>query len=179
MKQNLQSPNLHVLVVAGSSIFVVGGNVDLGASRNGDVRVPGGVARSDLGAFGVQRNGNLTAFLGFLSSAGIVNDRLVVLVGAVRKVHADDIETRQTELVDSLDGVRLGANCADDGSTAVVLGGLKLGIELGEPLDLGRPRREMVHCSRHVWRKSSWSGGRRRSFETGNRRFAKDAGNAI
>jgi hypothetical protein len=46
------------------------------------------------------------------------------------EVHANDIETSRAELVDGLDRVRFGANCADDGSSAVVLGRLKLKVTL-------------------------------------------------
>lgn len=55
----------------------------------------------------------------------------------MRKVHANDIETSHAQFVNRLDGVCFGANCADDGSAAVVLSWLVFGIELAQPLDLG------------------------------------------
>ena len=61
----------------------------------------------------------------------------MVLVRAVRKVHADDIETCHAQFVDGLDGVGLGTDCADDGCSAVVLCWLVFGIELAQPLNLG------------------------------------------
>jgi hypothetical protein len=42
------------------------------------------------------------------------------------EVHANNIETSCAELVDGLHGVRLGANCADNRGSAVVLGRLEL-----------------------------------------------------
>jgi hypothetical protein len=51
----------------------------------------------------------------------------------VRKVHADNVETGISELVDGLDGVGLGANSADDGGAAVVALGSESGVEGGKP----------------------------------------------
>ena len=42
------------------------------------------------------------------------------------EVHANNVETSSTELVDGLDGVCLRSNCADDRGSAVVLRGLEL-----------------------------------------------------
>ena len=72
----------------------------------------------------------------------------MVLVRAVGEVHANNIETCHAQFVDRLDGVCLGANCADDGCTAVVLCWLVFGIELAQPLDLGAGG-EMVCGSSH------------------------------
>ena len=80
----------------------------------------------------------MTSLLDFLRFAGMVDDRLMVFVGTVGEVHADDIETSLAKLVDSLDRVCLGTNCTDDGGTAVVLSRLELGVELREPSNLGR-----------------------------------------
>ena len=67
----------------------------------------------------------------------MVDNGLMVFVGTVGKVHADDIEASLAELVDSLNGVCLRTNCADDRGSAVVLGGVEIGVQLGEPSDLG------------------------------------------
>ena len=82
----------------------------------------------------------------------MVNDGLMVFVGAVGEVHADDVEASLAEPVDCLDRVCLGTNCADDGCTAIVLCRLVVGVQLGEPRDLGRARCEVIHscCGRHV-----------------------------
>ena len=116
----------HVLVVAACSIFVVRGNIELSAGRDWDILVVGSVTSSNLRALGIQRNSNLTSLLDLLSLAGMINHRLVVFVGAVGEVHANDIETSYTELIDSLNGVCLGTNCADNRRSAVVLGWLEL-----------------------------------------------------
>jgi hypothetical protein len=42
---------LHVLVVTGSGVLVVGGDVDLGAGADGEVLVVDGVTGSDLRSF--------------------------------------------------------------------------------------------------------------------------------
>lgn len=78
------------------------------------------------------------------SLAGVVNDGLVVLIRAVREVHADDIEAGITEGVDSLNRVGLGANGADDGSTAVVVSGVVGRVEGREPGELASANVEMV-----------------------------------
>jgi hypothetical protein len=41
----------HVLVVAGSGVLVIGGNVDLGAGADGEVLIVDGVTGSDFGTF--------------------------------------------------------------------------------------------------------------------------------
>jgi hypothetical protein len=149
--QGSQNPNLHVLVVAGSSILLIGGDVDLGTGRDGDISITGGVTGSDLWTLGVKGDGDLTTGLNSLGLTGVVNDGLVVLVGAVGEVHADNVQTRLAELVDGLNGVGLWANGADDGSTAVVLGWLELGVELGEPLNLGLAGVEVFESSSHLF----------------------------
>jgi len=45
--------NLHVLEIAGSSILLIGGNVDLGAGSDGDILITGSVTSSDLWALGI------------------------------------------------------------------------------------------------------------------------------
>lgn len=52
------------------------------------------------------------------------------------EVHADNIETSGTQLVDGLDGVGLGTNGADDGSTTVVSLRLESCVERGQPSNL-------------------------------------------
>jgi hypothetical protein len=42
---------------------------------------------------GVKSNGNRTSGLDSLGLPGVVDDRLVVLIRAVREVHANDVET--------------------------------------------------------------------------------------
>lgn len=49
------------------------------------------------------------------------------------KVHADNVETRIPELVDGLNRVGLGADCADDGGAAVVALGSESSVERGKP----------------------------------------------
>lgn len=101
--------DVHVLVVGSGSILVVCGDVDLGACGNGNVLVVWSVSGADLGTLGVEGDGDRAAFLGGLGLAGVVNDGLVVLVAAVREVHADDLQTSSAEHVDLLGRVGLGA----------------------------------------------------------------------
>ena len=76
--------------------------------------------------------------------------RTVILVAAVREVHANDVETIVAELVDGLDRVGLGANGADNRGTAELASRLELSVELGEPLDLASKvevvKRSSGHC---------------------------------
>lgn len=74
----------------------------------------------------------------------MINDGLVVLVGAVGEVHANNIETGLAQRVDLLGRVRLGADCADDGGSSVLLRGVVLGVELAEPFDPGSASVEVV-----------------------------------
>lgn len=71
---------IHVVSVASSSVLLISGDVDDLAGRNGEVGISNGVSGTDLGALGVEGNGDGTTVLGGNSSTGIVNDRLVVLV---------------------------------------------------------------------------------------------------
>lgn len=95
--------DVHVFGVTSSLVLVVRGDVQLGASRDGEIGIAGGVAGPDFldtcsvlscllcfaarlftyGTLGVQGNGNLAAGLGLFGSAGIVNDGLVVRVLAL------------------------------------------------------------------------------------------------
>jgi hypothetical protein len=101
--------DVHVLGVGGSGVLLVGGDVELGAGSDGDVLIVGGVASADLRALGVEGDGNGTASLGALSLAGVVDDGLVVLVAAVREVHADNVHAGGAEHVHLLGRVGLGA----------------------------------------------------------------------
>lgn len=131
----LVDARLHVLGVASSSILLISGDVHDSASLNGKIGVTLSVTGSDLRALGIKSNGDLAAGLGSLGLAGIVDDRLVVLVRTVGEVHTDNVETSSSQLVDGLNRVRVGANCADDGgSSEVSLGGVG-GIEGSQPLD--------------------------------------------
>lgn len=100
------SKSLHVLVIAGVGICLVGGDVEHGAFLDGNILIPGSVARADFGALGVEGNGERATFLDFGGFAGMVDDGLVVLVRAVGEVHADDIETSWDSqiLMDNLPG---------------------------------------------------------------------------
>lgn len=79
--------------------------------------------------------------------AGIVNDGLVVLVGAVGEVHADDVEAGIAETVDGLDRVGLGANGANDGRAAIVVLRAVGGVEGGEPGEAATADVEMILSS--------------------------------
>jgi hypothetical protein len=141
---------LHVLVITGCGVLLISSDVDLSAGRDRDVLVTNSVTGTDLRALGIQSNGNLPTLLNLLSLAGIVDNGLVVFVGAVGEVHANNVKTGSAELVDGLDRVCLGADCADDGGAAVVLGWLELGVQLGEPFDLSRAGAEVVKGGRHL-----------------------------
>jgi hypothetical protein len=145
---------LHVLVVALGSVGIVSGDVQDIARADGDVLVADRVARADLGTLCVKGNSQGPTRLGGLGLARIVNDGLVVLVAAVRKVHAHDVEPDLAEGVDLLGGVGLGADRADDGGAAVCLWRGILGVQLREPFDPGAPRVEVVervgHCGSGV-----------------------------
>lgn len=73
----------------------------------------------------------------------------MILVAAVREVHASDVETMIAELVDGLDRVGLGADGADDGSTAELASGLELSVELREPLNLASKAEVVKRSSGH------------------------------
>ena len=77
---------LHVLIVRRSGIRLIGGDVEHGALLDGDVLVTGGVTGTDLGALGVQGNGERAANLDTSGLARVVNDRLVVLQAKSVKV---------------------------------------------------------------------------------------------
>jgi hypothetical protein len=74
----------------------------------------------------------------------MVDNGLVVLVGAMGEVHANYIETNFTEGVDLLSGVCLGADGTDDGGSPVLLCRCVLSVELAEPLDPGPAGVEVV-----------------------------------
>jgi len=60
----------------------------------------------------------------------------VILVAAMRKVHAHHVKASLTKLVDSLDRVRLGTNGADDGGAAEGAVRLVRRVERRQPLNL-------------------------------------------
>jgi hypothetical protein len=70
---------IHVLVVAGSGIFVVGGDVDNGTSLDWKVGITNSVSSSDFWALCVQSNGKRSAWKFLFCGFGVVYDRLVVL----------------------------------------------------------------------------------------------------
>jgi hypothetical protein len=74
-----QGGSLHVLVITGSGIGLISGDVKDGALRNREILVIDGVTGTDLGTLGVKGNGERTASLDTGSLARVVNDRLVVL----------------------------------------------------------------------------------------------------
>ena len=128
--------DLHVVGVASGGILVVCGDVDNLAGLDGQILITLCVSCSDLGTLGVKGNSNLTTLLSLDGGTGIVNDRLVVFVGTVGKVHADNIKSGGAQLVDGLDRVGLGANGADDGGTAEVLLRAESCVERSEPGNL-------------------------------------------
>lgn len=105
-----QYKDSHVLVIATVGKLVVRGDGNLLALLDGVVLVVDGVAGTDLRSFlrgrsgmyfckqdsrthGVKGNGKGTAGLSTLGLTGVVNDRLVVLIGAVGEVHANNVKT--------------------------------------------------------------------------------------
>jgi len=71
---------LHVLIVTGGSIGIVGGDVQLVADLDGNVRIANGVTSTDLRALSVQSDGQGTASLNASSLTSVIDDRLVVLI---------------------------------------------------------------------------------------------------
>lgn len=141
--------DLHVLVVALGSVSIIGGDVQDVAGADGDILITGRIAGTDLGTLCVEGNGQRPSCLGALGLARIVDDRLVVLVGAVGEVHAHDIETSLAEGIDLIGGVGLGTDCADDGCAAVLLGRRILSVQLREPFDPGTAGVEVVERVGH------------------------------
>lgn len=91
--------SLHVLGGAGRGILLIGGDVQDGAGGDGEIGIVDGVAGTDLGALGVEGDGDLTALLGLLGSASIVNDRL-----CSHRLLAPTIKGRQDLCQASVDG---------------------------------------------------------------------------
>jgi hypothetical protein len=91
VETNLSSKEgiLHVLIVTGGGVCLIGGDVEDGAFLDGEILVTDGVTGTDLGALSVEGNGERTASLETGGLTGVVNDRLVVL----RTFHANDVET--------------------------------------------------------------------------------------
>jgi hypothetical protein len=77
---------LHVLIITGSGICLISGDVEHGALTDGDILVTDGVTGTDLGALGVEGNGERATDLGAGGLTRVVNDRLVVLQTSQRRV---------------------------------------------------------------------------------------------
>lgn len=71
---------LHVLVITGSGVGLVSGDVEDVAHGDGDILVADSVTGTDLRTLGVESNGQRTTSLNTGSLAGMVDDRLVVLL---------------------------------------------------------------------------------------------------
>lgn len=93
------------------------------------------VAGSNFRTFGVKGNSNGAAGFGSGRSAGIVNDRLMIVIGTVREVHADNVETSISKIADCFDAVGLWANGANDGRATIVALGFVGSVERGKPSD--------------------------------------------
>ena len=111
-----RSPNsLHILVIAGSGVLLVGGYIDLMALGNGNVCISNGVTCTNLRTFlshtsvpssdslngvifsyCIKGNGQRTAWHLALGFSGMVDDGLVVFVCSMGEVHAYDVETSLT-----------------------------------------------------------------------------------
>jgi hypothetical protein len=139
----------HVLVVALGSVRLISSDVHDIARADRNIRIVDRVARSDLWALGIERNGKRPARVLLLGLARMVDDGLVVVVGAVGEVHADDIETSLAQRVDLLSRVCLGSNGTDDGGPAVFFGWLVLSVELRQPFNSGSSRVEVVESIGH------------------------------
>lgn len=70
---------LHVLIIRSSGVCLIGGDVEHGALLDGEILVTDGVTGTDLGALGVEGNGERATSLDTGGLARVVNDRLVVL----------------------------------------------------------------------------------------------------
>jgi len=67
------------------------------------------------------------------------------------EVHANHVETSLSEVVDDLDAVGLGADGADDGSSAIALVGTLSSVEVREPGDAASHGEVLEGCGRHGW----------------------------
>lgn len=122
-------------------VGVVGRNVELVAGVDGGVLAIDHEAGAHLRALGVERDGQRTTGVFGLDLAGVVDDRLEVLVGAVGGIQTDDVHAGVAEGLERRDIVALGADGADDRGLAGVGVGVGLlegeGVQVGDPLDLG------------------------------------------
>lgn len=139
--------HVHDFLVAARSVLVISAKMHNSAGLNGNIYIAFSIARPDLWALGVESDGNLAARLGSFSGAGVVDDRLVILVRAMGKVHTDNIETGAPEGIDGLNLIRLWTNGADNGSAPVVLVRTLVGVQLAKPLN-SASHREMFHGRR-------------------------------
>ena len=80
-----QGRSLHVLIITGSGVRLIGGDVEDGALLDREILVTDGVTGTDFGALGVKGNSERAASLDTGSLARVVNDRLVVLQTSQRE----------------------------------------------------------------------------------------------
>lgn len=71
---------LHVLVVTGSGVGLISGDVEDVAHGDGDILVADSVTGTDLRTLGVESNGQRTTSLDASGLTGMVDDGLVVLL---------------------------------------------------------------------------------------------------
>lgn len=90
---NVGVVNVHDLIVALVLVLGVGGEEHDMAGLDVPVLVVLGDTGSDLGALGVESNGQGSALELLLGLSGVLNDGLVVLVRAVGEVHSNNVET--------------------------------------------------------------------------------------
>lgn len=93
---------VHVLVSAGSLVLVISRDVHLVAGFDGNVDVSGGIARADFWPFGVKGDGHRAALPAAFGLSRVVDDGLMVLVRAMREVHADDVQSGFPQVIDFL-----------------------------------------------------------------------------
>lgn len=95
--------------------------------------------------------------MGLLGGTGVIDDGLVVLITAMGEIHSDHVHPSIAELVDSLDGVRLGPDGADDRGPSIRLSWGVRGVEVSEPFD-SAPHGEMIEgVGCHGGRCATWS----------------------
>jgi len=135
----------------GALVFlgVVRRDGELGALLEQYVLVADRHAGPDLRALGVERDGEQAAVeRRLLDRLARVGDHLsVVLVRAVREVHAHDVHARLAQFGEHLDRLGLGADGADDARCAPVVG-LRVDVELPVAVQLAaRVLRILLHVS--------------------------------
>jgi len=92
------------------------------ACRDGNILIAGGVPSTNLRTFGIESDGERATLTGLFSFACIVNNALVILhvevsrymsrilylVGAVAKVHTNNVHSSSTQLANHFDAVGFG-----------------------------------------------------------------------